>query len=295
MNKWSISIVLIFGMLACAGADTGETAACASLKYVVTNNIAEQNGLMKIKRVYAQQGNAPLCFEAEEASWLRSEQLEKCIITDSKAVGGYYVAHVSAMGFEFLVQTPGRYQAWYRASFPYNAPWAHIEQMDDGERKLVVDGAAKRVKEWYWQPGPFYTLTAGSHVFRFPHPTAWCAGPMLDRVALVPEGAGPLDDKGPPASGITSPAEGVAETKDIKAREIISWSLDYELNANDGHAVIEYSCDQGKTWTPLPGPGVAVAVAEGTERVRIRFRLSAAAGRPSPWLYDVKLNYVLKP
>lgn len=286
LPKWCMAGILtglfiLFGMFVSAE-DAGSAKTKASINFEKDGTLAAEGGMIRLKRVYAQKKSEPICFEAEEATALELQSTDKKIEVDDSASGGHYIHFVKMLAFHFTVETPGKYQVWYHNWFPLKANYNHYEYMDDSPIvQNVQDSMMGELdeKKWHWVKGPLYELEKGGHDYVFPSPTAFCAGARLDKIILVPEGQELSDDAKMKLAGSLTAAGSTGEmiSSSIKLKKIAQWELNYQKVENSGAIKVEYSYDDGKTWTAFSGqPETPVEVPDSARDGRLCFKISIA-------------------
>jgi len=256
----------------------------------------EDLGWRQLPTRYVQQEGAPLVIEAEASTRVALAASDISVVEDVDASGGLAIAHVGELENRICITTPGQYQVWYRAYFPRRGSWNHLEQMDDRAPVWNLDSDHGEDKKWLWAKGPAYELSEGEHLYRFPSPTAWRGGTMLDKIVLAPKGAPAPTGMGPDAA-LTTRAVPEATTlisNRLVLKAMISWRLEIETQPNGGRIEVERSHDRGKTWLPLT-VGKSHPVTDDAVRVTFRVRLVRSDRAASPRFRNMALIGVLNP
>ena len=200
--------------------------------------------------------------------------------------------------FHFSVEKPGKYHVWYHNWFPLKADYNHHEYMDGSAvAQIVKDSMMGELdeKKWQWVKGPVYELAKGEHDYVFPSPTAFCAGARLDKIILVPAGQ-ELSDEAKmklPGSLTGGGSTGEVISSSLKLRKIAQWELNYQKIENGGTIKVEYSYDDGKTWTAFSvKPGTPVEVPDSARDGKLCFKISIIGkeGCISPRVEGFTLN-----
>lgn len=277
--------------LACRMASAGDEPETmrVPLRFQALENAVADGGMVRLRREYRQADGGPVVFEAEEATVVELQSLDRRIVQDPESSAQHFIEHVKKLEANFTVEKPGLYQVRLRAWFPLKAPYNHNESMDDGEVRRVDDSQSEDPGIWFWTQGLTYDLAEGAHHYVFPSPNAFCGGARLDKVAILPADHAEVEGLGPPVSPISTPSEGKAITKRINLRLIKAFELKYEISENGGSADVEYSYDQTQ-WQPIPS-GQWVGVPTPKPRfLYFRFRLSAKPAGLSPWVQGLALT-----
>lgn len=222
------------------------------------------------------------------------------------SVTGAAVVHMKELGWEFELKEGGEYEVWMRGWFPLAAGYNHVERMDGGEKRRVDDsvdggkidkfgpipgggemeGKWLEPKTWHWYRNFTYRLEAGRHVLHFPPNGAWCAGAMLDAMALVRKGGGgaaAAEKAAGRGRKVIRAKRGVATSRRIKLERIAKWKFEPRASAGDGKIEFEYSYG-GEKWERLePGKTYDVDGREGYLYVRIVLEADGGKVPPVVW------------
>ena len=245
---------------------------------------------VRLQQRYRQKPGQPIVMEAERATSLRLFPDKGVVRTDAKAGGGLYVVHVDAMTFQFEVVDPGRYTAWYRATFPWKGSWSHHEAMDRGKVHRVVDSRGEVLNRWIWTRGPTYHLSAGRHEWRFPERSAWCGGTGLDRVVLVRDPASKPTGMGPTALRSIGRTTGVLGTETLR-RNVVGWErLIIDNPTGRGKVDALVSADGGKHWRKL-APDRSLAHLPVDRPLQFLVHVHAGPDGSTPYVTSVRVAY----
>ena len=266
------------------------------LQFQKINNLTTDGQMIRLRRVYQQVSKQPIVFEAEEATQLVFSNRERRIMADPTRSGGYYIEHVSELGFEFITATPGQYQVRLLAYFPIRGNYNHNEQMNDGPRQNIVDSNHEEPEIWRWTHGAIYDLPAGENHYYFPSPSAFNGGARLDKVVLVPvKQADSIQAQGPAASPFITTNQGEARTRRIRLSRIATWQLNAETKPNGGEISIQYGYQPNGPWHPVE-LGKTIQVQSPKPRyIYFHFKLSGVQGQPSPWIQGLELRIRKEP
>ena len=297
-----IGLAVVSGMAAEAAAQAGREPMQVPLRYSTRDNMAIAGGLLRLQYKYKQADNRALSFEAEKATVLSLQNADRRIRKSDECSGGAYVEHVRRMAFHFRADRPGDYRVWLRCWFPKRANYNHNERMDDGPVHNVVDSLNEPAKRWRWVKGRVYTLAGpsderpdGRHRYQFPAPTAFAGGARLDKIVLMPVGAGPPSGIGPSPSPSLTPRQAEAVTRPTKLDGVQAWRLKHDAEANHGHVRVQYRYDD-HDWQDLPQgehEGFVDLPEPRPEHIVFRFTIRGRENGPAPSIAGVRL-FVIK-
>lgn len=243
---------------------------------------------------YVQEAGKPIVIEAECATSLQTDDRGELGI-DASASGGAFVHFLTGAEYQFTVKTPGKYQAWERARFPFSGSWNHTE-MIGSQSAVVYDSQNGPAKVWTWVKAGAYDLKAGEQRLQF----SYMGGAQLDQIVFLPaEAHAPTEPLS--ASPNVGPTDGWAESGDLRPLDVKKW-LDLkaelpEVGPMDAVSVL-YSTDAGKTYQPLPADrSLASIVVTGAGKDRLRFRatLRKAPDASPPFIQLAKASYAPGP
>jgi len=271
-----------------------ETTKTFPLRFKPNETSVKSLGWVQLKSHYRQRGQEPVTIEAEVSTRVQLASSDMTPTEDVEASGGLCLRYVNELDNELWMETPGEYQAWYRANFPLAGSWNHHEQMDEGALTTVQDSNFGPIKQWLWVKGPVYTLTQGAHRYLWPAPTAWCGGAGLDRIVLAPAGAPEPTGMGPTATPSVATDRAELFTNRLRLDEMLTWRLTLDQELNGGKVEVHYSHDRGKTWKTL-SPGKTYTVSPKTRRLSFRVQLIRSQDGTSPRIRNMALAATLRP
>ena len=246
-----------------------------------TLNMDTSSGRLRLRAAYRQHVGEPIAIEAERATVLRFTQGKGEVGQDAEASEGVWAGRIQHMEFHVEVVTPGTYQAWCRALFPWAGRWVHTEQMDDGKSQTVVDSKGEVVNKWTWTRGPTYELTQGKHVWAFT-PYAWMGGARLDKVVLVRAPGAKPKGLGPKALPSVLPASGTMVSEPFLRKTAVSLDrLELVNQTGKGSIRSSYSIDNGTSWRPVP-EGQNLSSLPADRAIRFKLVLTADAAGAGP-------------
>lgn len=298
MLRLSFTWVLI-GLLAVAA---GAASVRIPLTYESLEGCSARSGWVRLNAEYRQQGAERLIIEAEEPTGLSLEttafrqSAEALAGMEAGASGGRYLAYIDRASYALQIATPGVYQVWYRAWFPWVGGWNHRERIvGQLDEKQVMDcnaGQESQLNHWTWVKGPTYTLAAGRQTWEL----SYTAGARLDQMIFTPDLDWKPEGEAPLAGvKIIAPAQGVAITRAVQPAAVRRWeALEYLADLRGGTIEIAVSTDNGASYQPLPANGNLTALparGDGTDRLRTRFTFHPAPDGRSPVIQSVRVRY----
>ena len=260
------------------------------IRFEHVDNLVTVGNMVRLKRVYTQDGNQPISMEAEEATEIILDHRQRRIVRDEKRSGNYYLEYAKDLVFDFHVKTPGQYQVRFLAYFPSRGNYNHNEILNDGQRVNVIDSNYQEAGVWFWTVGKTYNLEEGFNRYWLPSPTAFCGGARLDKIVMMPmDNIQPIVDMGPETSKMVTSDHGNAMTRRIKLQRIKDWQLNAAITPNDGKVTLEYSYDANGPWQPVVLNTLTTPPSPKPRYLYYRIALQAVAGKPSPWVQGLEL------
>ncbi|MBI2298170.1 MAG: carbohydrate binding domain-containing protein [Armatimonadetes bacterium] len=203
--------------------------------------------------------------------------------------GGRCLVRVDRALLPLQITRAGRYTRWARGYFPQGGGWLHSESLDFGKQEWYTDCDGLTAGRWVWVKGPTYDLGAGTHLLWFHN---WHGGALLDKVALLPEGAPEPTDQGPPAVALSPAKQGWVATGALSVPGL-SRLLECRWPAEDrgGEVALSLSLDGGATYRAMGPEALAAAGGNPAARIVVRADVQAAADGTSPALAVPQVSY----
>ena len=244
---------------------------------------------------FAQQADEPIVMEAELATSLALRD-GHTPGADPQASGGGYIHYVASGAWKFTVKTPGKYNAWERASFPWAGGWNHTETMD-GKQSVNSLDSTKQEDGWKWVKAGTYDLSAGPHSFQL----SYEAGARLDVIVLSRSDQPP--DVATLGSSYVGPTAGEIWTAPVKPFDVAQWqAVHLDVAGKTAAVTEEYSTDGGKSWTGFTPGGTGVSPVSaikpaggGADTLQFHLKIAGVPGQALPFFTGGTVNYVAGP
>ena len=266
-------------------------------------NMTAESGWLRLAAEYVQNGRNAVWLEAEEPTALvfqeqAFENEQGAFIGQQEGAGeGRYIAFVERAQYALRIATPGKYQVWYRAWFPWRGGWNHKERiLGRIDEHFVVDCQARTAEDtnhWRWGKGPVYEFAKpGRYVWEL----AYLAGARLDRIVFTPDLKWtPKAGETGPRAQVTAPKSGTALTAPVRPGNVAAWgALRMVSDLREGSLTVEFSTDEGRKWVALPDGGDLSAVpvkGDGTDEMRFRVTAAPSPSGRSPVAQSLRLTY----
>ncbi len=244
-------------------------------------------GRVVLDRCFEQAAETPLAMEAEDAVDVIADP--RGGQADPACSGGKCLVRVDRALFPLQITRAARYTRWARGFFPKGGGWLHSESLDHGKPEWYTDCDGQTAGRWVWVKGPTYDLSAGAHLLWFHN---WHGGALLDKVALLPEGAPEPTGLGPAAAALSPAKQAWVATSRLSVPGLAKL-LDcrWPAEARGGQVSLALSLDGGVSYRPVGPDALAAAGRNPMAQIVLRADLRAAADGTSPALAAPQVTY----
>jgi hypothetical protein len=283
--------LVVLGLVPLAVGAAAPVVITQNLRVEKTTGLESFGSGARFAGTFAQRTEEPVVMEAELATSLALRD-GHTPVADAQASGGGYIDYVASGTWELAVKTPGQYQAWERASFPWAGGWNHSENMDGKQAQGVADGG-KPGDGWKWVKAGTYDLSAGPHSFQL----SYEGGARLDVIVLSRSEQPP--DLATLVSSYAGPVSGEVWTSAVKPFDVAQWkAVRLDLVGPAAAVSSEYSIDGGKSWTafdPAAGLGQIKPAGGGADTLQFHLKLAGVPGQTPPFFVGGAVDYVAGP
>lgn len=279
----------------CAAEVQGYPASLPVNQFINPVGVAIDGEIVRLIRKLQADEQGVVTLEAEEADKLLLQPGTRDLGEDKEASNGLFIHFVDHADYSFQVENPGKYQTWYRACFPSQATWVHVETMD-GRQETVVDSANNQpAGKWLWLKGPSYILVAGRHSFALNN---YHGGVRLDKIVFASDPQFNPSGLGPSSRSSDASQEGRIETPAFTPPGLRQWDKLVWKARPAGSVVPFYSRDLGKTWSAVPADGSLSSLTitpNAYNGIKLAFVLKASKDGATAFLQGAELHYLGAP
>ncbi len=207
------------------------------------------------------------------------------------ADGSDYIDYCRKANYQFNVETPGKYQVYFRMRCPSKANWSFFFMFEGTKTSIGLQPLIPAPNIWFWAPGPVVELEKRNYQFTI---DSLLNGKRLGAIAFVPAGSPAPQGKLPYAENRKISSASMV-FQNARPSGVQSFNkITYRKTSGKGIINFFASTDNGKTYKKVKDGNVkAFPVTQYGLTVKAEFQQDANGNMPEA--ADISLLYQFNP